>query len=79
MKNFVFNFVSRDQKKFKSGEELFNLIVTCLAFGQEVTVILDKTYGKDLFKDFGENKNLNILKLEQANKLLNNSDFYLEC
>ena len=30
-------------------------------------------------KDFGENKNLNILNLEQANKLLNNSDFYLEC
>ena len=79
MKNFVFNFVSRDQKKFKSGEELFNLIATCLAFGQEVTVILDKTYGKDLFKDFGENKNLNILNLEQANKLLNNSDFFLEC
>jgi len=79
MKNFVFNFVSRDQKKFKSGEELFNLIATCLVFGQEVTVILDKTYGKDLFKDFGENKNFNILKLEQANKLLHNSDFYLEC
>ena len=79
MKNFVFNFVSRDQKKFKSGEELFNLIATCLAFDQEVTVILDKTYGNDLFKDFGESKNLNILKLEQANTLLNNSDFYLEC
>ena len=64
MKNFVFKFVSGDQQKFKSGEELFNLIAT---------------YGNDLFKDFGENKNLNILKLEQANKLLNNSDFYLEC
>ncbi len=79
MKNFVFNFVSRDQKKFKSGEELFNLIATCLAFDQKVTVILDKAYGNDLFKDFGENKNLNILKLEQANNFLNNSDFYLEC
>ncbi len=48
MKNFVFNFVSRDQKKFKSGEELFNLIATCLAFDQKVTIILDKAYGNEL-------------------------------
>ena len=26
-----------------------------------------------------ENKNLNILKLEQAKSLIENSDFYLEC
>ncbi len=79
MKNFVFNFISGDQKKFRSGEELFNLIATCLAFDQKVTVILDKTYGNDMLKDLSENKNFNILKLEQANNLINKSDFYLEC
>ena len=45
MKNFVFNFISGDLKKFESGEELFNLIATCLAFDQKVTVISDKTNG----------------------------------
>ena len=79
MKNFVFNFISGDQKKFESGEELFNLIATCLAFDQKVTVILDKIDGSALFKDLSENQNLNILKLEQANNLINKSDFYLEC
>ena len=79
MKNFVFNFISGDLKKFESGEELFNLIATCLAFDQKVTVILDKTNGNTLFKDLNENKNLNIVKLEQANKFINKSDFYIEC
>ena len=79
MKNFVFNFISGDQKKFESGEELFNLIATCLAFDQKVTVILDKIDGNALFKDLSENQNLNILKLEQASNLINKSDFYLEC
>ena len=79
MKNFVFNFISGDQKKFESGEELFNLIATCLAFDQKVTVILDKVDGSALFKDLNENQNLNILKLEQASNLINKSDFYLEC
>ena len=79
MKNFVFNFISGDQKKFESGEELFNLIATCLAFDQKVTVILDKIDGSALLKDLSENQNLNILKLEQANNLINKSDFYVEC
>ena len=79
MKNFVFNFISGDQKKLESGEELFNLIATCLAFEQKVTVILDKIDGNTLFKDLSENQNLNILKLEQASNLINKSDFYLEC
>ena len=79
MKNFVFNFISGDKKKFESGEELFNLIATCLAFDQKVTVILDKIDGSALFKDLSENQNLNILKLEQASNLINKSDFYLEC
>ena len=79
MKNFVFNFISGDQKKFESGEELFNLIATCLAFDQKVTVILDKIDGSAMFKDLSENQNLNILKLEQASNLINKSDFYLEC
>jgi len=79
MKNFVFNFISGDQKKLESGEELFNLIATCLAFDQKVTVLSDKKDVNTLFKDLGENKNLNILKLEQAGNLLNKSDFYLEC
>ena len=79
MKNFVINFISGDQKKFESGEELFNLIATCLAFDQKVTVILDKIDGSALFKDLSENQNLNILKLEQASNLINKSDFYLEC
>jgi len=79
MKNFVFNFISGDQKKLESGEELFNLIATCLAFDQKVTVILDKIDGSALFNDLSENQNLNILKLEQASNLINKSDFYLEC
>jgi len=79
MKNFVFNFISGDQKKFESGEELFNLIATCLAFDQKVTVVSDKTDGNNLFKDLSEYKNLNFLKLEQGNNLINNADFYLEC
>ena len=79
MKNFVFNFISGDQKKFESGEELFNLIATCLAFDQKVTVILDNIDESALFKDLSENQNLNILKLEQASNLINKSDFYLEC
>ena len=79
MKNFVFNFISGDRKKFESGEELFNLIATCLAFDQKVTVILDKIDGSALFKDLNENQNLKILKLEQASNLINKSDFYLEC
>tara|TARA_B100000029_G_C17349231_1_gene878226 strand:+ start:536 stop:775 length:240 start_codon:yes stop_codon:yes gene_type:complete len=79
MKNFVFNFISRDQKKLRSGEELFNLIATCLVFDQKVTIILDKTYGSELFKDLGNNKNLKILNQEQANDLIDKSDFYLEC
>jgi len=79
MKNFVFNFISGDQKKLKSGEELFNLIATCLAFDQKVTVISDKMDKSVLVKDLSENKNLNILKLEQASSLISKSDFYLEC
>ena len=79
MKNFVFNFISGDQKKFESGEELFNLIATCLAFDQKVTIILNGKVENASFKDLSEDKNLNILKLEQANKLISNSDFYLEC
>ena len=79
MKNFVFNFISRDQKKLRSGEELFNLIATCLVFDQKVTIILDKAYENGLFKDLGNNKNLKILNQEQANNLINKSDFYLEC
>ena len=79
MKNFVFNFISGDQKKFESGEELFNLIATCIAFDQKGTVISDKMDKSALFKDLRENKNLNILKLEHANNLINKSDFYLEC
>ena len=79
MKNFVFNFISRDQRKLRSGEELFNLIATCLVFDQKVTIIVDKTYRNDLFEDLGNNKNLKILNLEQANHLIDKSDFYLEC
>ena len=79
MKNFVFNFISGDQKKLENGEDLFNLIATCLAFDQKVTVISHKTDGRNLFKDLSENTNLNFLKLEQGNNLINKADFYLEC
>ena len=79
MKNFVFNFISGDQKKFENVEDLFNLIATCLAFDQKVTVISDKMNGRNLFKDLSENKNLDFLNLEQGNNLINNADFYLEC
>ena len=79
MKNFVFNFISGDQKKFENGEDLFNLIATCLAFDQKVTVISDKMNGRNLFKDLSENKNLDFLNLEQGNNLINKADFYLEC
>ena len=79
MKNFVFNFISGDQKKLENGEDLFNLIATCLAFDQKVTVISDKMDERNLFKDLSEDKNLNFLKLEQGNNLINKADFYLEC
>ena len=79
MKNFVFNFISGDEKKLESGEELFNLIATCLAFDQKVTIISNKKDVSVFFKDFNVNKNLNILKLERATALINRSDFYLEC
>ena len=79
MKNFVFNFISGDQKKLENGEDLFNLIATCLAFDQKVTVISDKTDERNLSKDLSENTNLNFLKLEQGNNLINKADFYLEC
>ena len=79
MKNFVFNFISGDQKKLENGEDLFNLIATCLAFDQKVTVISDKTDERNLFKDLSENTNLNFLTLEQGNNLINKADFYLEC
>ena len=79
MKNFVFNFISGDEKKLESGEELFNLIATCLAFDQKVTIISNKKEVSVFFKDFNVNKNLNILKLERATALINRSDFYLEC
>ena len=79
MKNFVFNFISGDQKKLENGEDLFNLIATCLAFDQKVTVISDKMDERNLFKDLSENTNLNFLKLEQGNNLINKADFYLEC
>ena len=42
MKNFVFNFISGDKKKFRNGAELFNLIATCVAFDQRVTIILNE-------------------------------------
>ena len=79
MKSFVFNFISGDPKKFKSGEELFNLIATCLVFNQKVMVILDESYEDGLLKELGENKNLKIFRPDQAQSLLDKSDFYLEC
>ena len=42
MKSFVFNFISGDKKKFGNGAELFNLISTCVAFDQKVTIVLNK-------------------------------------
>ena len=60
MKNFVFNFISGDQKKFESGEELFNLIATCLAFDQKVTVISDKEVGSTFFEDLNLPFNISL-------------------
>ena len=40
MKNFVFNFISGEQTKFQSGEELYNLVATCIAFDQNVSIVL---------------------------------------
>ena len=42
MKSFVFNFISGDKKKFGNGAELFNLIATCVAFNQKVTIVLNE-------------------------------------
>ena len=42
MKSFVFNFISGDKKKFGDGAELFNLIATCVAFDQKVTIVLNE-------------------------------------
>ena len=42
MKSFVFNFISGEKKKFVNGAELFNLIATCVAFDQKVTIVLNE-------------------------------------
>ena len=42
MKSFVFNFISGDKKKFGNGAGLFNLVATCVAFDQKVTIVLNK-------------------------------------
>ena len=45
MKNFVFNFISGEQTKFRSGEELYNLVATCIAFDQNVSIVLHEHIG----------------------------------
>ena len=45
MKSFVFNFISGEQTKFRSGEELYNLVATCIAFDQNVSIVLHEHIG----------------------------------
>tara|TARA_B100000586_G_C19956995_1_gene362065 strand:+ start:374 stop:616 length:243 start_codon:yes stop_codon:yes gene_type:complete len=80
MKNFVFNLLSGDTKKFENGEELFNLIVTCLVFDQKVTVVLKEIDKQALINKYlNHEKNLVLVKLDEARSLIEKSDFYLEC
>jgi len=41
MKNFVLNFFSKDKSKFYTDGEVLNLILTALAFEQNVTLIIN--------------------------------------
>ena len=45
MKSFMFNFISGEQTKFQSGEELYNLVATCIAFDQNVSIVLHEHIG----------------------------------
>ena len=45
MKSFMFNFISGEQTKFQSGEELYNLVATCIAFDQNVIIVLHEHIG----------------------------------
>ena len=45
MKSFMFNFISGEQAKFQSGEELYNLVATCIAFDQNVSIVLHEHIG----------------------------------
>ena len=79
MKSFVFNFMSGDLDKFKSGEDLFNLVATCLAFDQKVIVIAHQFNEETFFEGLSGDKNFILLKFSSAKNLIKKSDFYLEC
>ena len=40
MKHFVSNYISGEKSKFHLGEELYNLVATCIAFDQNVSIVL---------------------------------------
>ena len=74
MKTFVFNFTSCNKDKLLEGEELYNLISTCLAFEQNVILIAEENSFPSL-----DANNLEIVRPDDANKFIDKSDFYLEC
>ena len=47
MKNFVSNFISVDESILYSGQDLFNLIATSIAFDQKVTALLHTQINKE--------------------------------
>ena len=69
MKNFVFNFISGEQTKFQSGEELYNLVATCIAFDQNVSIILhEHIVGEDSLNFLSE-----ILEIPGQKRLISNT------
>tara|TARA_Y100000590_G_scaffold136961_1_gene156751 strand:+ start:14523 stop:14747 length:225 start_codon:yes stop_codon:yes gene_type:complete len=74
MKKFVFNFISGDKNKFNQGEELYNLVATCLAFEQDVFLITKENSLLSL-----DLNNLRFVSPEEASQIIDKSDFYLEC
>ena len=82
MKSFVFNFISGDKKKFGDGAELFNLIATCVAFDQKVTIILNESgvntnFLLDILQIPGE-KNIVTYKKASFDKISNYESFRIK-
>ena len=69
MKYFVFNFISGEQTKFQSGEELYNLVATCIAFDQNVSIVLHEHIGGE----DGLNFLSEILEIPGQKRLISNT------
>ena len=70
----VVEALSGDKNKFNQGEELYNLVATCLAFEQDVFLITKENSLLSL-----DLNNLRFVSPEEASQIIDKSDFYLEC